>query len=143
MQKRLSNPAAVSEALKYIQNLQKQVEELVEKKKQVMLKMITRRQEATSCWNDKQGGRNSCPLLSVVSTNKLSETEIFVQISSFHGIPLSCILLALHQDGFQPLNISSSLSFDGRIFFNLHLQVNIITIIIIFFHSSSLIYFTA
>lgn len=114
MQKRLSNPATVSVALKYIPNLQKQVEELVEKKRQLMFSMTTRRQEESS----------SCLL--TVSTNSLSEREVVVQIiSTYHGIPLSCILLGLHEDGLHPLNISSSLSFGGRIICHLHLQVTI------------------
>ncbi|XP_038882376.1 transcription factor ORG2-like [Benincasa hispida] len=109
--KRLSNPATVSVALNYISNLQKQVEELVEKKKQLMISMITRRSQEES----------SSSLLAV-STNSLSETEIVQIISTFHGIPLSCILLGLQEDGLHPLNISSSLSFGGRIFYYLHLQ---------------------
>ena len=62
--------------------------------------------------------------ISKVSTSRLSDKEIVVQISTFkvHESPLSEFLLNLEEDGLLVINASSFESFGGRVFYNLHLQ---------------------
>ena len=63
--------------------------------------------------------------ISKVSTGRLSDKEVVVQISTFkvHESPLSEVLLNLKEDGLLVINASSFESFGGRVFYNLHLQV--------------------
>ena len=63
--------------------------------------------------------------ISKVSTSRLSDKEVVVQISTFkvHESPLSEVLLNLKEDGLLVINASSFESFGGRVFYNLHLQV--------------------
>ena len=63
--------------------------------------------------------------ISEVSTSRLSDKEVAVQISTFkvHESPLSEVLLNLEEDGLPVINVSSFKSFGGRVFYNLHLQV--------------------
>lgn len=62
---------------------------------------------------------------SAVSTSRLSDGEVSVQIStlkSTHNV-ISQILQSLEEDGLEILNASSFESYGGRVFYNLHLQV--------------------
>ena len=63
--------------------------------------------------------------ISKLSTSRLSDKEVVVQISTFkvHESPLSEVLLNLKEDGLLVINASSFESFGGRVFYNLHLQV--------------------
>ncbi|KAL6213782.1 hypothetical protein ACLB2K_013222 [Fragaria x ananassa] len=125
--KRLSIPATVSRVLKYIPELQQQVEGLIQKRDELLSKMS--KQENVILQEEKQlqsTARRSGSSLSAVSTSRLSDTEVAIQIStvkSTHNI-ISRILQSLEEDGLEILNASTFESSGGRVFYNLHLQVD-------------------
>ncbi|GMI81592.1 basic helix-loop-helix 38, OBP3-RESPONSIVE GENE 3 [Hibiscus trionum] len=133
--KKLSFPATVSHALKYIPELQEQVERLVRKKQELMLRLseqgrVKRREEQQ---RNKSRPKGRCLNASVsVSTNRVSESEVSVQISTrkiddrIH-LSLSEILHFLGQRGFLVLNAASSESFGGMVFYSIHLQMELET----------------
>ncbi|MBA0819164.1 hypothetical protein Gohar_022179 [Gossypium harknessii] len=129
--KRLSIPATVSRMLKYIPELQSQVEILLQKKQQIL---------STICKQDdhdlsNQHHQNKTKLSDgfkvspfTVSGTKVSDTEATIQISTFgptsQGIPpLSPILRGLEEDGLFLTDASCFESFGGRVFYNLNFQV--------------------
>ncbi|OMP07153.1 hypothetical protein COLO4_07587 [Corchorus olitorius] len=128
MKKKLSFPATVSQALKYIPELQKEVERLVEKKEK-LLQSISQKGAAGLELEEKQRkNRNGTSLLGgAVSIKGLSESEVAIHISmpkSHKSDQLSEILQYLEQDGmFFLLNATSFESFGGKVFYNVHLQV--------------------
>ena len=133
MQKKLSIPGTVSRVLKYIPELQKQVEKLVQKREELLSKINNSSQQGTlqvkqeiNCHQMKS--TSQAISLSSFSASQLNDKEIALQISSYNldKNPLSEILHNLEEDGFLLLNASSFESFGGRIFHNLHLQVHTI-----------------
>ena len=122
LQKKLSIPSTVSRVLKYIPELQRQVERLIQKKEEFLSK-ISREGDPIHLENQRNGTLGSS--LSAVSARRLSDREIVVQISTFnvHENPLSEVLSNLEEDGLLVINASSFESFGGRVFYNLHLQV--------------------
>ncbi|KAJ9695396.1 hypothetical protein PVL29_010726 [Vitis rotundifolia] len=120
--KKLSIPSTVSRVLKYIPELQQQVERLIQKKEELLSK-ISRQGDIIHLEKQRKGTLASS--LSAVSASRLSDREIVVQISTFkvHESPLSEVLLNLEEDGLLVINASSFESFGGRVFYNLHLQV--------------------
>ncbi|KAM5551883.1 transcription factor ORG2-like [Rosa sericea] len=124
---RLSIPATVSRVLKYIPELQQQVEGLIQKRDKLLSKIS--QQENVVLQEEKQvksTARRSRSSLSAVSTTRLSDSEIASQIStikSSHNF-ISRILQSLEEDGLELLNASSFESSGGRVFYNLHLQVD-------------------
>ncbi|GMY31650.1 transcription factor ORG2-like [Fagus crenata] len=119
---KLSIPATVTHMVKYIPELQQQVEVLIQKKEE-LISRISRQDEQIDQANERQiAGRSS---LSAVSVSWLNDREVMIQISTFkvHMNPLAEILPNLEKDGFLVLNASSFESYGGRVFHNLHLQV--------------------
>ncbi|XP_058740177.1 transcription factor ORG2-like [Vicia villosa] len=122
--KKLSIPVTISRVLKYIPELQKKVEGLT-KKKEELLSRISRQEYAVN----KESQRKIIPSYNssfVVSTSRLNDCELAVHISSYeaHKIPISEILMCLEDNELFLLNSSSSKTFGGRVFYNLHLQVD-------------------
>ncbi|PRQ55156.1 putative transcription factor bHLH family [Rosa chinensis] len=124
--KRLSIPDTVSRVLKYIPELQQQVEGLIQKRDELLSKISTQEnvilQEEKKVKSTAWRSRSS---LSAVSTTRLSDGEVAIQIStikSSHNF-VSRILQSLEEDGLEILNASSFESSRGRVFYNLHLQV--------------------
>ncbi|CAL1352234.1 unnamed protein product [Linum trigynum] len=159
--KKLSIPNTVSRVLKYIPELQQQVEAL-ERKKKELLSAISNDKQLD---NNKQDGHvdqspniilgdhhhrknldttkksftssSSSSLMSsssTVSTSWLGEQEVMVQISIAQNdnksnvvphrtFPVSEVLLHLKETGLVLVNSSSFESCRGRVFYNLHLQV--------------------
>nr|QDF82465.1 transcription factor bHLH100-like isoform X1 [Cymbidium goeringii] len=118
--KKLSIPSTVARILKYIPELQRQVEQLKVKKEELLSK-VSNRNKLTSQFTDNSKGSAS----PAISAFWLSKKEIMVQIClmrrrSTTGI--SRVLRALEEEGFQLLNASSFATHDGRIFHSLHLQ---------------------
>ncbi|XP_061995938.1 transcription factor ORG2-like [Rosa rugosa] len=126
--KKLSIPATVSRVLKYIPELQQQVEGLIQKRDELLSK-ISQQENVVLLQEEKQvksTARGSRSSLSAVSTTRLSDSEVTIQISiikSSHNF-ISRILQSLEEDGLELLNASSFESSGGRIFYNLHLQVD-------------------
>ncbi|KAF7804013.1 transcription factor ORG2-like [Senna tora] len=120
--KKLSIPATISRVVKYIPELEKEVEGLRKKKEKLLLRI------------SREGGEDGAALSkarkfvhhnSVVSTSSLNDSEAVIQISSYdlHKTPISQILLCLETQGLLLLNASSFHTFEGRVFYNLHFQV--------------------
>ncbi|XP_058742214.1 transcription factor ORG2-like [Vicia villosa] len=121
--KKMSIPVTISRVLKYIPELQKQVEGLT-KKKEDLISRISQQQYAVN----KDSHRKIIPNYSssfVVSTSRLNDNELAIHISSYEAykIPLSEILLCLENNGLVLLSSSCSKTFGGRLFYNLHFQV--------------------
>ena len=122
-QKRLSIPATISRVVKYIPELQAQVERLVQKKKEI-LSRISRQDEFAHQQNKRRLDRlKTSPF--TISVSRISETEVVIQISTFRAsqIPLSAILLNLEEDGLFLTDASFFESFGGKVFYNLNFQV--------------------
>lgn len=119
LQKKLSIPLTISRVLKYIPELQKHVEGLIKRKEEILYKLSPKLDHHEV----KNHGHN---LGFVVSSCRLNDSEVSIQIScyTFHMVPLSEILLYLENDGFLLLNVSSSDTFGGRVFYNLHYQMD-------------------
>ncbi|KAI3844215.1 hypothetical protein MKX03_032286 [Papaver bracteatum] len=133
--KKLSIPVTVSKVVKYIPDLQKQVDKLIQRKEEI-LTSISKQQTAS-------GGdhlNNNCAIrdgksrkvlavkkqsLPTVSANRVDEREVVIQICSLKvNIPLlSEVLLNLEREDFRVLNASAFDSSGDRVFYNLHLQV--------------------
>ncbi|KAG2682029.1 hypothetical protein I3760_11G171500 [Carya illinoinensis] len=124
--KKLSIPATVSRVVKFIPELRQQVEGLIQKK-EVLLSSIPRLHgEQNHMQEDRRHDMSSRNSLSAVSTNWLNDSEVAIQLSTYkvQKSPLAEILFSLEEDGFLLLNASSFESFrSGRVFYNLHLQV--------------------
>ncbi|KAM7505247.1 hypothetical protein LguiB_004151 [Lonicera macranthoides] len=127
--KKLSIPATVSHVLKYIPELQKEVEGLVQKKEELSSR-ISRQQENSI---PPQKRRRKCSTFtnnsgissSFVSTSQINGSEIMVQISTIKANK-SLLYEALHkmeEDGLLLLNASSFESIEEMVFHNLHFQV--------------------
>uniref|UniRef100_A0A0A0KYH3 BHLH domain-containing protein n=1 Tax=Cucumis sativus TaxID=3659 RepID=A0A0A0KYH3_CUCSA len=119
-QKRMSNPSTISKALKYIPELQQQVEGLRRRKEGLVTKLNEE--------NLKQIRKNNKEpwMSSFCAVNWLSETEALLQIAledqTHTQLPFSQILLSLEEDGLLLLTASSFRSFNGRLFLTLLLQ---------------------
>ena len=125
LQKKLSIPTTVCRALKYIPELQKQVENLEKKK------------EKLASANCKPGVLSaSGSIAPTVSATCLNHKEIMVQISLLRdtdastALPLSKSINVLESEGLQIIRSSTS-SFGNKTFYNLHLQVNLFLLILI------------
>ncbi|KAM3696573.1 hypothetical protein ACB098_06G050300 [Castanea mollissima] len=118
---KLSVPDTVSCMLKYIPELEQQVEVLIQKKEELVSRISTQGEQIHQENQRTIVGRGS---LSAVSANWLNDNEVMIQISIYkvHKSPLADILLNLEKDGFLVLNASSFECFGGRVFHNLHLQ---------------------
>jgi len=129
LQEKLSIPETVSGVVKYIPELQEQVEGLIQKKEELVSR-ISRQEQQTRHENPRQqlqAQRSS----SAVAASWLNDREVMIQISTYKS-PLSEILLHLEEDGLQLLNSSSFESFGGRVFHNLHLQVCFVSFVCLF-----------
>ncbi|KAF8398250.1 hypothetical protein HHK36_017177 [Tetracentron sinense] len=120
--KKLSIPNTVSRVLKYIPELQKQVEGLIQRKEEI-LSSISRQGDQTHLEKQRKGAIRSS--LSTVSASQVDNGEFVIQICTFqvNKSPFSEVLLNLEVDGLQVLNASSFASVGERVFYNLHLQM--------------------
>ncbi|EXC19630.1 Transcription factor ORG2 [Morus notabilis] len=127
LNKKMSIPGTVSRVLKYIPELQQEVEGLIQKREALLSMTKSKQQENLQVHQEinYQTKSTTRTPLSSVSASQLNNKEVLLQISAFklNKDPLSEILHNLEEDGLSVLNASSFESFDGRIFYNLHLQV--------------------
>ncbi|OEL37721.1 hypothetical protein BAE44_0001266 [Dichanthelium oligosanthes] len=118
VQKKLSIPTTVSRVLKYIPELQKQVDNLER-----------RRKELTNA-NCKPGVLNTSEIIApVVSATCLTDMEIMVQVSLQSNVasttlPLSKCIKVLENEGLHLISSSTYATIDNRTFYSLHLQVH-------------------
>ncbi|KAK7278960.1 hypothetical protein RJT34_24001 [Clitoria ternatea] len=122
--KKLSIPSTISRVLKYIPELQQQVEGLTKKKEEILLRISHQGDAVINKESERKISHHNLGF--AVSTSRLSDNEVAIQISSsiVHKISLSDILLCLENDGLVILNVSSSETYGERIFYNLHIQVD-------------------
>ena len=134
LQKKMSIPATVSRVIKYIPELQQQVEAL-SKKKEDLLCRISRQLQGDAVNKDSQRRISHHNSDFVVSTSRLNDCEAVVHISFYeaHKVPLSEILHCLENNGLLLLNASSSETFGGRFFYILHFQVCFMIFLFSFF----------
>jgi hypothetical protein len=115
LQKKLSIPITVTKALKYIPELQKQVEGLEKKKEE-----LTR----ASCKPGVLGMRENAP---IVSATCIDDRDIMVQVSLLSNtagaLPMSKCIKVLENEGLRVVSSSTS-AFQNRTFYSLHLQVH-------------------
>ncbi|WCJ34080.1 basic helix-loop-helix (bHLH) DNA-binding superfamily protein [Euphorbia peplus] len=122
--KKLSIPATISQVLKYIPELQQQVERLSERKEKLISNIHNQNQHKNKKLSTKQGTNQ--PL---ISATKLTETQIVIQISTLISNDVQkCLLseilnLLEDEEGLSLISSSAFQSFLGRVFFTLHLQV--------------------
>ncbi|KAK3020694.1 hypothetical protein RJ639_046557 [Escallonia herrerae] len=118
--KKLSIPATVSRVVKYIPDLQKEVERLVQKKEQLSSRIPW--QEDLAHAKKRRTVRSSS---STVSATPLGDREVVLQIftAEANNSQLCEALQILEEDGFCLLNASSFRSSGERVFYSLHLQV--------------------
>ncbi|KAG0541036.1 hypothetical protein BDA96_03G461200 [Sorghum bicolor] len=114
--KKLSIPTTVSRVLKYIPELQKQVDNLERRKK-----------ELTNA-NCKPGVLNTKEIVTpIVSATCLNDTEIMVQVSLHSNVaatalPLSKCIKVLENEGLLLVSSSTYSTFENKTFYSLHLQ---------------------
>ncbi|CAL9025283.1 unnamed protein product [Prunus brigantina] len=124
--KKLSNSAAISRAVKYIPELQQQVKGLIQKKEELLSRLRRLQQQGDPIYNEKQSRSVALSSLSAsaFAVSWLNDREVVLQISSYvvQKSPFSQILVDLEEDGLLLLNASSFESFEGRLFYSLHLQ---------------------
>lgn len=109
--------------VKYIPELQEQVMGLIQKKEELLSRNNISNHDQEM---NKQPIKSvSWSSLSSVSASRLDDRELVIQISTYntaHKNALSEILVNLEEDGFVLINASSFESFEGRLFYNLHLH---------------------
>ncbi|XP_057440580.1 transcription factor bHLH100-like isoform X1 [Lotus japonicus] len=122
--KKMSIPATISQVIKYIPELQKQVKGQTKKKEKLLPKIISQGDAVNEESPGKKIPHHNSDF--IVSNSWLNDSEAAIHISSYeahHKTPLTEILLCLENNGYFLLNASSTETFGGRIFYNLHFQV--------------------
>jgi hypothetical protein len=116
LQKKLSIPITVTKALKYIPELQKQVDGLEKKKEE-----LTRASCKPGVLTMKE---NTAP---IVSATCIDDRDIMVQVSLLSNmagaLPMSKCIKVLENEGLRLVSSSTS-AFQNRTFYSLHLQVH-------------------
>ncbi|KAL5228899.1 hypothetical protein ABZP36_017164 [Zizania latifolia] len=117
--KKLSIPTTVSRVLKYIPELQKQVENLERKKKALTVNANCKPGEVSKM------SESTAP---VVSATCINDKEIMVHVSLLSTVagattlPLSKCIKVLENEGLHLISSSTSSLFGNRTFYSLHLQ---------------------
>lgn len=95
------------------------------KKKEVLIKFS---KQGNQFYQERQKKTTAWSSLSDVSTTQLNDREIVIQISTYNvqENPLSKIVIDLEEDGFSVTNATTFQSFEGRVFYSLHLLVNVV-----------------
>lgn len=115
----------------YIPELQKEVEKLVQRKRQLLSKQFKLLEEkrvgSRHHDHDQEVTSKKSDSTIVVSVGQLSDIELIIQIcagDTVHNVVLSQILIKLEGDGLQIQNVNSFESSEGRVFHNLHVQMD-------------------
>ncbi|KAL8041317.1 hypothetical protein ABFX02_10G157100 [Erythranthe guttata] len=123
--RKLSIPATVSRVVKYIPEIQKEVERLTHKK-EILTSKIASSSSSSSSFGLKKQNRSNNINSSAVTATQIGEREIVFQISKAdyqkRVLLISEAVTTFEEEGFLLTNATSFQSFDGRIFFNLHIQ---------------------
>ncbi|KAL1220755.1 Transcription factor [Cardamine amara subsp. amara] len=123
--KKLSVSATVSQALKYIPELQEQVKKLIKEKEELLFQISGQKDLV---YTDQNGNpeKGVTRYASTVSATRLSDTEVMVQISSLQteNCSFGNVLSGVEEDGLVLVDASSSRSQGERLFYTLHLQMD-------------------
>ncbi|KAK4485522.1 hypothetical protein RD792_008164 [Penstemon davidsonii] len=123
---KLSIPATVSKVLKYIPEQQKEIDRLIQKKERLMSKISSQEETLTTNLRKKRRIEPNQSTLSALSVTRINDEEIIIQ-SSVSKVEkansFSEALLSLEQEGLFVKSASCFESCEGRVFYNLHLQV--------------------
>ncbi|XP_016465935.1 transcription factor bHLH100-like isoform X2 [Nicotiana tabacum] len=123
--KKISFPVTVARVIKYIPDLKKEVGGLTQKKEDLTLRSIPKK-EYSADFNNKQtiikGGIQSS--LSVISANQVGNREVIIHISILKTNKSSFAeaVSELEEEGLLLLNASSFETLGDRVFYNLHFQ---------------------
>ncbi|KAL1195119.1 Transcription factor [Cardamine amara subsp. amara] len=123
--KKLSVSATVSQALKYIPELQEQVKKLIKEKEELLFQISGQKDLV---YTDQNGNpeKGVTRYASTVSATRLIDTEVMVQISSLQteNCSFGNVLSGVEEDGLVLVDASSSRSQGERLFYTLHLQMD-------------------
>ncbi|XP_019256424.1 PREDICTED: transcription factor bHLH100-like [Nicotiana attenuata] len=122
--KKISFPVTVARVIKYIPDLKKEVERLTQKKEDLTLRSIPKK-EYSADFNKQtiiKGGIQSS--LSVISANQVGNGEVIIHISILKTNKSSFAeaVSELEEEGLLLLNSSSFETLGDRVFYNLHFQ---------------------
>ncbi|GAB2295599.1 hypothetical protein Dimus_029758 [Dionaea muscipula] len=126
--KKLSIPATVLRVVKYIPELQREVETLIEKKEKLCQAAgnLCQQKRQRKPANDDHDQASLLPA-AAVSASKLGDREFIVQISTSKApgthLELSDVLRLLEENGLLVVDVSSLRSIVGRDLFTIHLFV--------------------
>ncbi|KAL3637167.1 hypothetical protein CASFOL_019466 [Castilleja foliolosa] len=125
--RKLSIPNTVSRMINYIPELQQEVEILGKKKETLIMSSsnISKVDESFIPKSKKTKlNQSSSSSSSMVSAMPINDREIVFHISTSktEKRSISEILMRFENEGFITINVASFESFDGRVFYNLHLQ---------------------
>lgn len=128
LQKKLSIPATVSRVLKYIPELQKQVERLEKRKAEMLSKLgCTKHDNVEQIHYAKRRRDEPRVVLSSPSivASQVGDKEVVIQIcaTDVRNSPLSLVLQKLEDEGLQILNASTFTTAGERVFCTLQLKV--------------------
>ncbi|PIN18321.1 hypothetical protein CDL12_09026 [Handroanthus impetiginosus] len=121
--KKLSIPATVSRVLKYIPELQKEVERLIQKK-QTLISNISRAEDSSVDLKNHRRKSIQKSSFPAVSATRISDREVIIQssIPKAEKGSFSEAVINLEEEGFVVMNASCVESFGGSVFCNLHIQ---------------------
>ncbi|KAK1278503.1 Transcription factor ORG2 [Acorus gramineus] len=120
---KLSIPNTISHVLKYIPELQRQIDDMRHTKEEMLARM-SRRGDLTRVESSRR--RRNGEIYPAVTASRVNEREFMVQVcvvGASGGAPLSSVLRDLEMEGFWLLNASTFVDEVNKVFYNLHLQV--------------------
>ncbi|OIT39748.1 PREDICTED: transcription factor ORG2-like [Nicotiana attenuata] len=123
--KKLSIPSTISRVLKYIPELQNEVERLIEKKEELTSRTISNKENSADFNKQKRrGGKDSSSL--VISASEVGDKEVVIQISALkiNKGSLAEAVSDLEDEGLSLLNSSCFETFEDRVFYTMHFQVH-------------------
>ncbi|KAG9459637.1 hypothetical protein H6P81_004145 [Aristolochia fimbriata] len=123
--KKLSIPSTVSRVLKYIPELQKQVELLAQRKDEILSRISKQGRDKNHAIGSGKRRPTVVSSFPMIVASQVDDREVVVQMCMIDPKrnPLSKVMLNLEEEGLRVLNASASAFLDDRVFYNLHLQV--------------------
>ncbi|KAL5720075.1 hypothetical protein ACHQM5_012778 [Ranunculus cassubicifolius] len=121
--KKLSIPTTITHALKYIPQLQSQVEGLIQRKEEI-LASISKRGDDLPSKNAKKSKGPKGKSLPTVSTSQIGDREVMIQIctTKIKNSHFSRVLGKLEEDELQIHNASAFASNGNKVLYTLHVQ---------------------
>nr|AKN09620.1 basic helix-loop-helix transcription factor [Salvia miltiorrhiza] len=122
--KKLSIPATISRVLKYIPELQREVERLMQQKERFISKISMAAENSSLEFKNHTEKPTQRSSNSAASATRINDGQVVIQISmpkSEKG-SISEAISRLEEEGFLMVNASCFESFEGRLFYNLHFQ---------------------